>query len=80
MKIYKLNQGRVFTNYVENVSIISGNHLVKKASFQQINGLLKINKYVTLITIPCYNEYDYIFITLDSVNKQSQQHLDKTLV
>ncbi len=48
--LYKLNQGRVFTNYVENVSIISGNHLVKKASFQQINGLLKINKNVTLNT------------------------------
>ena len=48
--LYKLNQGRVFTNYVENVSIISGNHLVKKASFQQINGLLKANKNVTLNT------------------------------
>ena len=48
--LYKLNQGRVFTNYVENVSIISGNHLVKKASFQQINGLLKINKNATLNT------------------------------
>ena len=46
--LYKLNHGRVFTNYIENVSIISGNHLVKKASFQQINGLLKINKNVTL--------------------------------
>ena len=48
--LYKLNEGRVFTNYVENVSIISGNHLVKQASFQQINGLLKINKNVTLNT------------------------------
>ena len=48
--LYKLNEGRVFTNYVENVSIISGNHLVKKASFQQINGLLKANKNVTLNT------------------------------
>ncbi len=48
--LYKLNQGRVFTNYVENVSIISGNYLVKKASFQQINGLLKINKNATLNT------------------------------
>ena len=38
------------------------------------------NKYDTLITIPCYNEYNYIFKTLDSVNKQIQQHLDKTLV
>ena len=48
--LYKLNHGRVFTNYVENVSIISGNYLVKKASFQQINGLLKINKNATLNT------------------------------
>ena len=48
--LYKLSNGRVFTNCVENVSIISGNHLVKKASFQQINGLLKTNKNVTLNT------------------------------
>ena len=48
--LYKLSNGRVFTNYVENVSIISGNYLVKKASFQQINGLLKINKNATLNT------------------------------
>ena len=48
--LYKLSNGRVFTNFVENVSIISGNHLVKKASFQQINGLLKTNKNVTLNT------------------------------
>ena len=48
--LYKLSNGRVFTNCVENVSIISGNHLVKKASFQQINGLLKINKNATLNT------------------------------
>ena len=48
--LYKLSNGRVFTNCVENVSIISGNYLVKKASFQQINGLLKINKNATLNT------------------------------
>ena len=38
------------------------------------------NKYDTLITIPCYNEYDYIFKTLDSVNKQNHHGLKKTLV
>jgi len=38
------------------------------------------NKYDTLITIPCYNEYDYIFKTLDSVNKQNHHDLEKTLV
>ena len=40
-KLYEIVNGKVFTNYVENVSIISDNFLIKNASFQQINGFLK---------------------------------------
>ena len=38
------------------------------------------NTYDTIITIPCYNEYDYIFKTLDSINNQNSTILEKTLV
>ena len=40
-KLYEIINGKVFTNYVENVSVISDNFLIKNASFQQINGFLK---------------------------------------
>ena len=40
-KLYEIVNGKVFTNYIENVSIISDNFLIKNASFQQINGFLK---------------------------------------
>ena len=49
-KLHKLKSGRVFTNFIENVSVISGNQLVEKASFQQIKGLLKNNKNQILST------------------------------
>ena len=49
-KLHKLKNGRVFTNLIENVSVISGNQLVEKASFQQIKGLLKNNKNQILST------------------------------
>tara|TARA_X000001036_G_scaffold220296_1_gene206203 strand:+ start:3307 stop:4431 length:1125 start_codon:yes stop_codon:yes gene_type:complete len=38
------------------------------------------SKYDTIITIPCYNEYDYIFKTLDSVNQQDPALLQNTVV
>tara|TARA_B100001027_G_scaffold119395_1_gene82423 strand:+ start:82 stop:1161 length:1080 start_codon:yes stop_codon:yes gene_type:complete len=40
-KLYEIVNGKIFTDYVENVSIISNNFLIKDASFQQINGFLK---------------------------------------
>jgi len=36
--------------------------------------------YDFLITIPCYDEYDYIFKTLDSINSQNKNILKNTLV
>ena len=40
----------------------------------------KKSNYDFLITIPCYDEIDYIFNTLDSINKQDRELLDRTLV
>ena len=40
----------------------------------------KKSSYDFLITIPCYDEIDYIFNTLDSINKQDRELLDRTLV
>ena len=48
--LYKLNQGRVFTNYVENIAIILKNILIKEVSFQQINSKLQQHKNETLFT------------------------------
>ena len=36
--------------------------------------------YDFLIAIPCYDEYDYIFKTLESINNQSKNILENTLV
>ena len=33
-----------------------------------------------IITIPCYDEYEYLFKTLESINKQDRQLLQSTLV
>ena len=40
-RLYNVKNGRVFTDYVENVSIIQNNQLIENASFQQINGTLR---------------------------------------
>tara|TARA_B100001057_G_C22719783_1_gene899243 strand:+ start:45 stop:1142 length:1098 start_codon:yes stop_codon:yes gene_type:complete len=39
--IYKINNGRVFSDFVENVAIISGNKIIDKVSYQQVNGEFK---------------------------------------
>ena len=39
-KIYKIKNRRVFTNYVENLAVISNNSIIKDVSFQQIKGKL----------------------------------------
>lgn len=47
-KFFEVKQGRLFTNYVECLGIISNNFLIKEISFQQINGILKKSKNETL--------------------------------
>ena len=39
--IYKIKNGRIFNDFVENVAIISGNKILNKVSYQQVNGELK---------------------------------------
>ena len=43
-KIFEIEEGRVFTNYVECLGIICENFLIKEISFQQINGVLQKSK------------------------------------
>ena len=43
-KIFSIKNGRVFTNYVESLAIISENTLVNEVSFQQIKGKLYKSK------------------------------------
>ncbi len=42
-EIYKIKNGRVFTNYVETLAVISNQSIIKEVSFQQING--KLSKF-----------------------------------
>jgi len=50
---------------------------IKHAKTQQVP--LK-ETYQKFIVIPCYNEYNYIFKTLKSINKQHINYLNNTLV
>ena len=36
--------------------------------------------YDYFIIIPCYSEFDYIFITLDSINNQNNKLLNNSLI
>ena len=47
--IYKVKNGRIFTDNNENVAVIKNNILINKLSFQQINGKLKHAKYNSVI-------------------------------
>ena len=38
------------------------------------------NKFKFIINIPCFNEFEYIFKTLDSINGQCANLLSQTLV
>jgi len=49
-KIFEIEEGRVFTNYVECLGIICENFLIKEISFQQINGVLQKSKNEILKT------------------------------
>ena len=48
-KIFEIKNGRVFTDNIENVSILSGNRLLDKFSYQQINGTLVNSKHNQVI-------------------------------
>ena len=39
--IYKIKNGRIFNDFVENVAIISGNKVIDKVSYQQVKGEFK---------------------------------------
>tara|TARA_A100001011_G_C14257429_1_gene820700 strand:+ start:143 stop:1240 length:1098 start_codon:yes stop_codon:yes gene_type:complete len=39
--IYKVKNGRIFNDFVENVAIISGNKVIDKVSYQQVKGEFK---------------------------------------
>ena len=41
---------------------------------------IKNKKFNFFIVIPCYNEFNYIFETLKSIDNQNQKILEKTLV
>ena len=43
--IYEIKNGRIYTDLVENVAIIKNNYLLPNVSYQQINGVLKKEKY-----------------------------------
>lgn len=43
--LYKIKNGRIYTDLNENVSIINENNLISESSFQQINGDLKNKNY-----------------------------------
>ena len=47
--IYKVKNGRIFTDNNENVAVIKNNILIPKLSFQQVNGKLEHAKYNSVI-------------------------------
>ncbi len=47
--IYKVKNGRIFTDNHENVAVIKNNILIPKLSFQQVNGKLENAKYNSVI-------------------------------
>ena len=48
-KVYKIINGRIYTDTVESVAIINGNNIVDKISYQQIGGdLVPASKNIAL--------------------------------
>jgi len=47
--IFKIINGRICTDFVENVAVISKNKIIDKASYQQVNGELKSSKHNSVI-------------------------------
>ena len=56
---------------------------LKKRSIHKVgkpHKQIQRNNYKFFIVIPCYNEFEYIFDTLESINIQDQNLLNNTLV
>ena len=47
--IYKIKNGRIFNDFVENVAIISGNKVIDKVSYQQVKGEFKDANYNSVL-------------------------------
>ena len=62
-KVYKIINGRVYTDTVESVAIIDDNNIVDNVSYQQIVGdLVSSNKNIVLKLIRYhYNLMDYFY-------------------
>ena len=61
----------------------SFNKYLEKRSFIQYAKTSTIPKkkyYEKFIIIPCYDEFDFIFKTLDSINNQNLSDLENTLI
>ena len=59
------------------------NKYLKKRSLKNIGKThksIKREDFKFLISIPCYNEFNYIFDTLNSIDKQNKKLLKDTLV
>ena len=48
-KILNIDNGRIYTDYVENVAYIKQNKILNDVSFQQVNGELKNTTYNSVI-------------------------------
>jgi hypothetical protein len=48
-QVYKLTNGRVYTDFVENVALINKNKILNSVSYQQINGQLKSSQFNSTI-------------------------------
>ena len=56
---------------------------LKKRSIHKVgkpHKQIQRNNYKFFIVIPCYNEFEYIFDTLESINIQNQNLLNDSLV
>ena len=47
--IYKIKNGRIFNDFVENVAIISGNKIIDRVSYQQVKGEFKDANYNSVL-------------------------------
>ena len=47
--VYKIKNGRIFNDFVENVAIISGNKIIDKVSYQQVKGEFKDANYNSVL-------------------------------
>ena len=47
--VFKIKNGRIFSDYVENVAIISKNRIIDKISYQQVSGELKSANFNSVI-------------------------------